>query len=463
MSYTYGDANHAHAVTSLSNGNTYAYDANGNMTQRYISGQTYNLSYDAENHMTGVSGAASASFAYNGDGQRVIATVGGDTTVFIGNYFEWHDATELSTRYYYAGATRIAMHTDAVGVQFILGDHLGSTSVLADASGVLLSSQGYMPWGETRFGSVGTEYQFTGQYREGWIGLDYFNARWYDSTLGRFVQADSIVPLASQGVQAWDRYAFVSNNPVRYIDPTGNKACDNEGDGDCNGGFGSYYYGMSFVDRIKSHFHIKFVGDWSGRNKDLVYLAAYFTGRALAVVTTAADNFGQAFNAVYNASHQAPFIFEWDPNCTLCMGAYAYTHGSSWIEFINLSSKSNYAINNIIHELGHAFDWAVAGAIGESLMPRNKIGEIKEFWRPAGDNPRPLDDISSYGFAGSRRNTLWHQNPCGSAHEEFADTFLGWVFGAWERGANGYSNYAIGRMDFLSRYMGLWVNTTAIR
>jgi hypothetical protein len=39
--------------------------------------------------------------------------------------------------------------------------------------------------------------------------------------LGRWAQPDSIVPLASQGVQAWDRYAFVSNNPVRYNDPSG--------------------------------------------------------------------------------------------------------------------------------------------------------------------------------------------------------------------------------------------------
>jgi hypothetical protein len=281
--------------------------------------------------------------------------------------------------------------------------------------------------------------------------------------LGRWAQPDSVVPLASQGVQAWDRYAFVSNNPVRYSDPSGHKACENEGDSDCNGGFGSYYYGMSFVDRIKSHLHIKFIGEWSERNKNLVYLAVYYTGRALAAVTTASDTFGQAFNAVYNATSQAPFQFEWDLNCALCMGAYAYTHGSNWIEFSGLSSRYQNALNNIVHELGHAFDWAVAGAIGEGLMPRNRMGELKGFWRPVGDNPAIKDDGNYYGFAGPRKNTLWHQNPYGSAHEEFADTFLGWVFSAWERNADGYSDYAIGRMDFMNRYMGLWVNTTAVR
>ncbi len=46
----------------------------------------------------------------------------------------------------------------------------------------------------------------------------YYNARWYDPALGRFAQADSIVP---PGVQGLDRYAYVNNNPMRYTDPTG--------------------------------------------------------------------------------------------------------------------------------------------------------------------------------------------------------------------------------------------------
>ena len=45
--------------------------------------------------------------------------------------------------------------------------------------------------------------------------------RGYDDALGRFTQPDTIVPTGTQGTQAWDRYAFVNNNPVRYNDPTG--------------------------------------------------------------------------------------------------------------------------------------------------------------------------------------------------------------------------------------------------
>jgi RHS repeat-associated protein len=52
------------------------------------------------------------------------------------------------------------------------------------------------------------------------IGLYFYKARWYDSALGRFSQADTIVPGAGDP-RAWDRYAYVKNNPVVYNDPSG--------------------------------------------------------------------------------------------------------------------------------------------------------------------------------------------------------------------------------------------------
>ena len=69
-----------HAASAMG-GNTYSYDCSGNMTQRVIGGSTYNLAYDAENRLSTVSGAASASYVYDGDGVRVKSAAGGATTV----------------------------------------------------------------------------------------------------------------------------------------------------------------------------------------------------------------------------------------------------------------------------------------------------------------------------------------------------------------------------------------------
>jgi RHS repeat-associated protein len=60
----------------------------------------------------------------------------------------------------------------------------------------------------------------TSETTEG-FGLMFFNARWLDPAIGRFTQADSIVPTSTQGVQAYDRYAYTNNNPLRYTDSSG--------------------------------------------------------------------------------------------------------------------------------------------------------------------------------------------------------------------------------------------------
>jgi RHS repeat-associated protein len=85
----------------------------------------------------------------------------------------------------------------------------------------------YMPWGTTRYtsGTNPSGYYFTGQRWESSIGLYFYNARWYDPSAGRFIQADTIVPGAGNP-QAYDRYAYVLNNPLKYVDPTGHATCE---------------------------------------------------------------------------------------------------------------------------------------------------------------------------------------------------------------------------------------------
>ncbi len=131
-------------------------------------------------------------------------------------------ANQTITKYYYAGSQRIAMRTNGT-LNYLLGDHLGSTSLITNSAGDKTNEQRYKAWGDTRytFGNEKTKYQYTGQFSyESDFGLMYYGARWYDSSLGRFAQADTIIP-PTQGVQAWDRYAYGNNNPVQYIDPTG--------------------------------------------------------------------------------------------------------------------------------------------------------------------------------------------------------------------------------------------------
>jgi RHS repeat-associated protein len=164
-------------------------------------------------------------FIYDGDGKRVKSVMnmsnGSTTTYFVGGHYEI--ANGVVTKYYYAGSQRIALRQNGT-LNYVLGDHLGSTSLVVDAVGVIVSETRYKVWGEVRYsnGVLPTKHTYTGQYSyTGDFGLMFYQARWYDPSLSRFAQADTIVPESTQGVQAWDRYAYANNSPVVHVDPSG--------------------------------------------------------------------------------------------------------------------------------------------------------------------------------------------------------------------------------------------------
>ncbi|MBI1879535.1 MAG: RHS repeat-associated core domain-containing protein [Chloroflexi bacterium] len=98
---------------------------------------------------------------------------------------------------------------------------MGSVSLTTNASGGLVSQSRYLPYGETRWGSSGpTDFGFTGQRNEAGFGLMDYGARYYSPGLGRFVSPDTVVPGAGNP-QAWNRYSYVGNNPLKYSDTSG--------------------------------------------------------------------------------------------------------------------------------------------------------------------------------------------------------------------------------------------------
>ena len=70
-----------------------------------------------------------------------------------------------------------------------------------------------------------TTYRYTGQRTESELGLMFYGSRWYDPALGRWAQADTIVPQPGNP-QSLNRYSYVLNNPMRYTDPTGHREQD---------------------------------------------------------------------------------------------------------------------------------------------------------------------------------------------------------------------------------------------
>ncbi len=223
--YSYGSK--PHAVTAAF-GNSYGYDAIGNQTARTISGIAYTQTFDYDNRLTGVAGGSvNASFLYDADGNRVKGTVGGVTTVYLAGLYEWQNGAV--TKYYEGGAFWRVGYTGDNGVFYVISDQVKSTSVFVNQDGTVNSRNYYYPYGGNRGGGAFSDLttkRYTGQYHEqglpGGEGLSYYNARWYDSALGRFIQPDTIVPELGNP-QALNRYAYALNNPLKYIDPTGHR------------------------------------------------------------------------------------------------------------------------------------------------------------------------------------------------------------------------------------------------
>jgi RHS repeat-associated protein len=116
---------------------------------------------------------------------------------------------------------------------------LGSTSVAYRADGAETLRQFYYPWGGLRGSSdpvVPTDVGFTGQRLDTSTGLMFYQARYYDPLIGRFISPDSLVPNPSDP-QDLNRYSYVSNNPVTFTDPSGH-GCPWPWDDGANGCFG---------------------------------------------------------------------------------------------------------------------------------------------------------------------------------------------------------------------------------
>ena len=196
----------------------YSYDAAGNMLNDGVNTYTYN----AENQITTVAGV---TYTYDGDGDRVEKSNG--KLYWYGDGANALDETDLSgnltDEYIFFGGKRIARRDSSSNVDYYFADHLGSAHVVTNASGTIQDDSDFYPYGGERSytSSSGNTRKFTGKERDSESGLDNLTARFYASTMGRFMSADDSKYVVAADPQTWNLYGYVANNPVNAVDPTG--------------------------------------------------------------------------------------------------------------------------------------------------------------------------------------------------------------------------------------------------
>lgn len=108
-------------------------------------------------------------------------------------------------------------------VEYYGVDALGSVRVVFDSAGNLINRMDYGPFGEQLAGSTFSRRVYAQLFRDGETGQDYAEARSYQSRTGRFVSVDPVDGSATNP-QSWNRYSYVLNNPVSFVDPEGMQA-----------------------------------------------------------------------------------------------------------------------------------------------------------------------------------------------------------------------------------------------
>jgi RHS repeat-associated protein len=220
------------------------------MRLKLLTKDTYSSSdtrtYDAENRLTiNTNGANQVSrYTYDGSGARVrrlmngieVWQVYGMDDELLAEYAAGSAPSSAQKEYGYRNKELLVTATNTADVEWLVCDQLGTPRLVADKIGNLagVKRHDYLPFGEEIGQSLGgrtalqgyvahsVRQQFTGKERDQETGLDYFGARYFSSTQGRFTNPDK--PFADQDPiypQSWNLYNYVRNNPLKYIDEFG--------------------------------------------------------------------------------------------------------------------------------------------------------------------------------------------------------------------------------------------------
>ena len=201
----------------------FLYDADGNV----IAGNGWTYTYDDDNRMlTMVSATDNWSFQYDGLGNRVASTHNGETTHYLidpsgfGDVVAEFNGNGSAIAHYTYGLDLTSSFQPSGAASYYHFDGAGNTTQITDASGTVVNSYSYLPFGEQTVFAAGTANPFTYVGRYGVMdegsGLYFMRNRWYNPTIGRFQQQD---PLGLAG--DINLYRYAANTPLVFVDPSG--------------------------------------------------------------------------------------------------------------------------------------------------------------------------------------------------------------------------------------------------
>ena len=236
--YGYGNESWGDQLTSYG-GTAITYDAIGNPLS-YYNGSSYTFTWEGRRLKTATKGNQNFTFTYNVDGIRTSKTVNGVEHIYTLNGSqivseEWDGY--LMVYIYDTNGAPIGMHFTNIRTEnngwlayWFEKNLQGDIVAVYDNNGIKYAEYDYDAWGNcttTYFNNGGVTaamfnpFRYRGYYYDTDLGLYYLNSRYYDSTTGRFINADALMSGVSGSLDGYNLYAYCNNNPVMLVDESG--------------------------------------------------------------------------------------------------------------------------------------------------------------------------------------------------------------------------------------------------
>ncbi len=235
--FIYDDLNRI--ATSTIGNETYTYDNRGNrltlQSEQMVEPLIMEYTYDDQNRLIEAQNGAAATvhYRYNGDGLLVERTENGTTARY---YYDGDhiiaEATlvdgvpQFKARYIRGNKLEAIEYSDETTAYALYNGH-GDLVELRDSQGGPLNAYEYDIWGNivSEQEQVHNPFRYSGELWDDTTQLQYLRARWYDPSVGRFINEDSFEGQINNPLSL-NLYAYVQNNPLTHVDPTGHMAAN---------------------------------------------------------------------------------------------------------------------------------------------------------------------------------------------------------------------------------------------
>ena len=233
--YQYDDVNRLEGTTRP-NGEeiTYHYDTRGNRTNHIVNTTIpYNTIADTYGYNNWdelsqfATGETTYQYQYDPEGLRTKKESTSGTVRYHldnnGRVIAESDASDLVTAQNIWGHKALARKVNGAYYYYLYNGH-GDVVQVLDVNGIVVNSYSYDEWGNitSKTETIENPIRYAGEYYDEESGLYYLRARYYDPTTGRFISEDSNEGSITNPLSL-NLYTYCINNPLIYIDPTGNE------------------------------------------------------------------------------------------------------------------------------------------------------------------------------------------------------------------------------------------------